>query len=83
MALQARREHDGTPQQARIRGPVREMTRFAPLHADGRMFESKRTARLRVAVHAGFLIGESLLDHPGPRGHAPRRIESSMRVVTV
>ena len=72
MALQAEREHDRPPQQARVHGAMRLMAGLAAFHPQRRVLENPRTAFIGVALHARRLIAERLLHHTRAVGHAPR-----------
>ena len=62
-------------QQLGIRGAVRLVTRDAPFHAHGSMFEDERAALVGVALHTGNLISVGEADLA--------RIEAAMRLVTI
>lgn len=83
MALQAKCEGDGTPQQTGIRRAMRTVAHFAAIHARGGMFKEKRPALVGVAAQAGLLIRLCLIDHAGPGGHTPGWGGCAVRVVAI
>ena len=83
MAFQAHGEYNRPAQQPGVRRTVRVVANFAAFHAHRGMLENERPALLGVALDAGFLIAQHLLDHGGPAGYAPGRRESAVRIVAI
>ena len=83
VAFQAQGEDHWPLQQARVRGPVWYVAGFAAFHAHGRMLINKWPTFLGVALQAGLFVRQRLPHQVRARSQAPRRIEGTMRIVTV
>ena len=62
---------------------MRKMAHLAAFYANRRMLEGKWTPFIRVALQAGFFIGQGLRDQSRPGRHSPGWRESAVGVVAV
>ena len=83
MAFEAEGECDWTPEQLCIRGTVRIVAGLASLHPHRRVFEHKRPPLIDVALKAGLLVIESVLDHAGANAAAPGGGERTVGIVAI
>ncbi len=83
VALEAERIDHRTFEQFRVCRPVRVVTAFAAIDANCGVFVQKGSAKIDVALEAGFLITLRLFHHPRPCGHTPCRRRRSVRVMTI
>ena len=62
---------------------MRIVAGFAPVHAQGRMFEDEWPGLITMAVYARLIAGTRLVHHTRADAGTPSRSESAVGVVTI
>jgi len=83
VTFEAHGENNRSAQQLGVGRAVRVVTHFATFDSNWRVFECKRSALIRVAVEARFLVSQCLPDEWRPLRHSPRRRERAMWIMAI
>jgi len=83
VALEAKSEDHGTPQQAAVHGSVRVMASLAPFDDCGRVLIDEGAAPVAVALQASLVIERCLVHHGRTRRHTPSGGECAVRIVAI